>query len=160
MEHSSYKISSEREIENLIAQYTHYLDAANFAGVAGLFKYGKIISDGLVADGTAHIEQHLTENLQVYPNGTPHTAHVTTNTVLKIDADDQTATASSYMTIFQQDLEREFPLQPIIIGRYEDTFARVDGIWWFKERNLLMSLLGDYTHHARPDGQSSKNLHK
>ena len=108
MEQSSYKISSEREIENLIAQYTHYLDAGNFAGVAGLFKYGKIISAGLVADGTAHIEQHLTENLQVYPNGTPQTAHLTTNTVLKIDADDQSATASSYMTIMQQDREGVF----------------------------------------------------
>ena len=160
MEQSSYKISSEREIENLIAQYTHYLDAADFAGVAELFKYGKIISTGLVADGTANIEQHLTENLQVYPNGTPHTAHLTTNTVMKIDADDQSATACSYMAIFQQDLEREFPLQPIIIGRYEDTFARVNGIWWFKERNLVISLLGDYTHHARPDGPGSKNIQK
>lgn len=160
MDQPKYEISSERAIENLIAQYTHYLDAANFSGVAGLFKYGRIISTGLVADGVVHIEQHLAENLQIYPNGTPHTAHLTTNTVLKIDADDQTATASSYMTIFQQDLERGFPLQPIIIGRYEDTFARVDGIWWFKERNLVISLLGDYTLHARPDGQGSKNLQK
>jgi len=158
MEQQAYKISSVRAIENLIAQYTHFLDAGDFAGVAGLFKYGKIISTGIVADGSENIEKHLKENLQLYGNGTPNTAHITTNTVLKISDDDHSATASSYMSIFQQDLDRGFPLQPIIIGRYNDSFARIDGAWHFKERNLEISLLGDYTHHANPAAQSSKNL--
>jgi len=158
MEQPIYKISSEREIENLIAQYTHYLDAGDFAGVAGLFKHGRIISTGTVSEGSKDVENHLKTNLQVYPNGTPNTAHVTTNTVLKISENDNSATASSYMSIFQVDLDRDFALQPIIIGRYEDIFARLEGAWHFKERNLLLNLIGDYSHHANPEAPGTKNI--
>lgn len=160
MEQSTYQISSERAIQNLIAQYTHFLDKGDFAGVAKLFKHGKITSVGLIAEGSEVVEHHLHENLQVYPDGTPRTAHVTTNTLLHINATDDSATASSYMTIFQQDEARSFQLQPITIGRYEDTFSRIDGEWYFTQREVLLTLMGDLSHHARADGQAAKNLQK
>ena len=77
MNQSTYKISSEREIENLIAHYTHLLDKGDFAGVGALFSHGRIGSLGEFTDG-ADIEAMLKSNLQVYPNGTLQTAHVTT----------------------------------------------------------------------------------
>jgi len=157
MNQSTYKISSEREIENLIAHYTHILDKGDFAGVGALFAHGRIGSLGAFTDG-ADIEAMLKSNLQVYPNGTPQTAHVTTNTVIRINDNETSATAKSYLIIYQQDLERSFPLQPVMTGTYDDIFTRIDGQWHFKERSLSMGFAGDLSHHANPDGPSAKIL--
>ena len=157
MSQLKYKISSEREIENLIAQYTHLLDNGNFAGVGALFAHGRIGSLGEYTDGAA-IEAMLKSNLQIYPNGTPQTAHVTTNTVIHISDDESLATAKSYLIIYQQDVERSFPLQPVMTGTYDDIFIRLDGQWHFKERSLSMGFAGDLSHHANPNGPSAKIL--
>ena len=84
-----------------------------------------------------------------YDDGTPRTKHVTTNLV--IDADDAagTATARSYFTVLQQ-LE-DFPLQPVIAGRYHDTFERVDDDWRLTERVILCDLVGDLSRHLTVD---------
>ena len=144
---SVYKISSELAIQNLIAHYTHLLDKGDFAGVGALFSRGRIGSLGAFTEG-ADLENMLNSNLQVYPEGTPRTAHVTTNTVIRISDDEISATAKSYVTIFQADADRSFPLQPIMIGQYDDTFANLDGEWHFTERRLSLSLIGDLSHHA------------
>jgi hypothetical protein len=39
------------------------------------------------------------------------------------------------------------PLQPIIAGRYHDTFHRVDGRWCFDTRAIFVDLKGDLSHH-------------
>jgi len=158
MNQSNYKISSEREIENLIAKYTYLLDKGDFAGQSQLFKYGRIGALGNYAEGPEAIEKSQYANLQLYPNGTPQTAHVTTNITIEINEDGKNATSSSYVTILQQDTERSFPLQPVMVGRYDDTFALIDGKWWFTERNLSLSLIGDLSHHAHPDGPATKNI--
>jgi len=158
MNQSNYKISSEREIENLIAQYTYLLDKGDFAGQSELFKYGRIGALGNYAEGPQEIEKSQYANLQLYPNGTPQTAHVTTNIIIEVSEDGQSATSSSYLTIFQQDTERAFPLQAIMVGRYHDTFALIEGKWWFTERNLSLNLIGDLSHHAHPDGPSIENI--
>lgn len=157
MNQPTYKISSEREIENLIAHYTHLLDKGDFAGVGALFSHGRIGSLGEFTDG-ADIESMLKSNLQVYPDGTPHTAHVTTNTVIRINDDETSATAKSYLIIYQQDIERSFPLQPVMTGTYDDVFVRIDGQWHFEERSLSMGFAGDLSHHANPNGPSAKIL--
>jgi hypothetical protein len=41
----------------------------------------------------------------------------------------------------------ELPLQPIICGRYHDTFHRIDGRWWFDTRIMFVDLVGDLGHH-------------
>ena len=43
----------------------------------------------------------------------------------------------------------DFPLQPIIAGRYSDRFERVDGVWRFSERIIHPELYGDLSHHLR-----------
>ena len=70
---------------------------------------------------------------RLYPCGTPRTKHVTTNAIIEVDDEAGTAAARSYYTVFQQ-LD-DFPLQPIITGRYHDTFHRIDGVWWFDQRD-------------------------
>ncbi|MGN8055993.1 nuclear transport factor 2 family protein [Pedobacter sp. 22163] len=157
MNQSAYKISSEREIENLIARYTHLLDKGDLAEVGALFAHGRIGSLGAYTDG-ADIESMLRSNLQIYSNGTPQTAHVTTNTTIHINDEESSATAKSYLVIYQQDSERSFPLQVIMTGTYDDIFVRIDGKWQFKERSLSMGFAGDLSHHANPNGPSAKIL--
>jgi hypothetical protein len=84
-----------------------------------------------------------------YDDGTPRTKHVTTNLVIDADDDAATATARSYFTVFQQ--LKGFPLQPVIAGRYHDSFARVDGEWCLTERVILCDLIGDLSHHLTVD---------
>jgi len=144
-------MSSEQQILNLIAQYTHYVDQAKFDKVGDLFANGKIISPGNVMEGKEEIVGQLSKNLQVYADGTLRTAHVTTNTVLDIQEDSDEAAAVSYLTILQEDSRRGLSLQPIAVGRYHDTFKRVDGRWGFSVRELLITLAGDLSHHAAPN---------
>ena len=39
------------------------------------------------------------------------------------------------------------PLQPVLAGRYHDTFTRADGDWWFTERMVRPDLEGDLSRH-------------
>ena len=40
-----------------------------------------------------------------------------------------------------------FPLQPIIAGRYVDTFEQAEDGWRWLERRFTVDLLGDLSHH-------------
>ena len=84
-----------------------------------------------------------------YEDGTPRTKHVTTNLVIDADEDAGAATARSYFTVLQR-LE-DFALQPIIAGRYHDTFELVDDEWRLSERVILCDLIGDLSHHLATD---------
>jgi SnoaL-like domain len=66
-----------------------------------------------------------------------------------VDEDEGTATARSYVTVFQG--LADFPLQPIFSGRYRDRFALVDGEWRWQERTVHGDLYGDVSHHVRRD---------
>jgi hypothetical protein len=80
-----------------------------------------------------------------YDDGTPRTHHVTTNLLIEIADDELTATCQSRFTVFQK--TESLPLQPIIAGRYADSFARTDGEWHFTERRMRPTLYGDLTQH-------------
>jgi SnoaL-like domain len=60
------------------------------------------------------------------------------------------ATCDSYYTVFQQ--VDDFPLQPIIAGRYHDEFKRTDETWrWHFRDYSLIDLIGDLSRHSRVD---------
>jgi hypothetical protein len=80
-----------------------------------------------------------------YEDGTPHTKHVTSNVLIDVDEAAGTASARSYFTVFQA--LPDFPLQPIIAGRYHDRFERVAGRWRFSERKMIPELFGDLSRH-------------
>lgn len=85
------------------------MDQARFDKVGELFADGKLLSPGQVMEGKEGVSGQLEKNLQVYADGTPRTAHITTNTVLDIKEDKEEATAVSYLTILQDDSKRGFP---------------------------------------------------
>ena len=79
-------------------------------------------------------------------DGSPCTRHVVTNVVIELRGADR-AEARSYFTVFQA--LPDFPLQPIIAGRYHDAFERVDGVWRFADRLILSDLIGHLSRHLR-----------
>lgn len=134
-----------RAIENLVYAYAERVDAGDLAGVAELFRHGRIqASPGVVFEGAEQVRGMYDRSTRLYDDGTPRTRHVTTNVAVEVD-DTGTGTARSYYTVLQQ--TDEMPLQPIIAGHYHDTFHRVDGSWCFDTREMFVDLTGDLSHH-------------
>ena len=141
--------SDERAIENLLFTYAERIDSGDLDGVAELFTFGRVTtSDGAVTfAGRDEVLAMYTAAVLIHPDtGTPKTKHVTTNAIIELGVPG-TATARSYYTVFQA--TPELALQPIITGRYHDTFRSVDGTWWFDTRVMLIDHTGDLSHHLR-----------
>jgi hypothetical protein len=49
-----------------------------------------------------------------------------------------------------QDTE-SVPIQPIVVGRYFDSFGREGGGWHFTERKVEIQMLGDVSDHLMVD---------
>ncbi len=134
----------DREIENLIYAYAERIDAGDLAGVGELFRNGRIEAQpGVVFEGAEQVQSLYDMATRLYDDGTPRTKHVTSNVAVEVDG--EVATARSYYTVFQQ--TDVLALQPIIAGRYRDSFHRVDGEWWFDTREMFVDLKGDLSHH-------------
>jgi 3-phenylpropionate/cinnamic acid dioxygenase small subunit len=149
---------SAREIENLLYTYAERIDAGDLAGVAALFEHGRILPSpsgarDVVFEGPEQVRAMYDAATRLYEDGTPRTKHVTTNAIIEVDEAAGTASARSSYTVLQQ--TDALPLQPIITGRYRDTFRRIDGRWWFDTRTMLVDQVGDLSHHllyALPKG--------
>lgn len=144
---------SAREIENLLYTYAERIDAGDLEGVADLFTHGRVSAtpgapdDQSAIGRDAVLENYYQNSVRLYPSGTPLTRHVTTNAIVEVAGGDQTATSrSSYCVVQATDV---LPLQPIIVGRYHDTFQRVDGEWWFDVRIMFVDLMGDLSQHLK-----------
>ena len=137
---------SAREIENLVYTYAERIDAGDLAGVAELFRHGRIeAAPGVVVEGAEKVRRLYEGSTRLYEDGTPRSRHVTTNVIVEVDDDAGTAAARASYVVFQQ--TDELPLQPIIAGRYADTFHRVDGTWCFDTRQMFVDLTGDLSNH-------------
>lgn len=144
-------MSSARDaITALIHRYAESLDRGDFAAVAALFDKGTYgAAAGPRLAGREAVERALRELVRVYDDGTPRTAHVTTNVIVDVDDGGRRATARSYFTVFQK--VTGVPLQAIISGRYHDSFVLDGDGWRFDERVIHMDLVGDMSHHMLGD---------
>ncbi|MEQ1787058.1 MAG: nuclear transport factor 2 family protein [Acidimicrobiales bacterium] len=134
-------------VRNLLGRYCERLDAGDFAGVGALFASGRLTSDGAVlATGAEEVAEFYRRGTLLHGE-TPRTKHLVVDTVLEPSADGATIEArSSYLVL--QAIEGSQPLQPIIAGRYVDTFtATDDGGWIWAERAFAVDLLGDLSQH-------------
>lgn len=135
-----------RSIENLIYSYAERIDAGDFAGVAALFRHGRIEAvPGVFIEGEDQVLGLYESSTRRYDDGTPRTRHMTTNVMITVDDTGDTANARTYYTVFQQ--TEELPLQAIISGHYHDSFHVVDGEWCFDTRQMFVDLTGDLSHH-------------
>ena len=136
-----------REVEQLLYLYAERIDAGDFQGVSELFSSGHIVGpDGsVIARGSDEVRGLYESSTRLYECGTPRTQHMTTNPIIELDPTGLLASGRSRFTVFQ--CLPDFPLQPIISGRYADRFECVDGQWGFSERRMRVEFLGDLSRH-------------
>lgn len=136
-------------IRRLLYRYCELMDAGEFAELAELFADGVMVDEEgtVVAEGSSGVRRLYEQGTRLYA-GLPRTRHLTSNTIIDIGETARTAVARSVYVVFQA--TDTFPLQPIISGRYRDSFARADdGPWHFVERSFSIDLVGDLSHHLR-----------
>jgi ketosteroid isomerase-like protein len=138
---------AHEQIRNLLARYCERMDAGDFGGLAELFA-GATLADesGNVFATGADEMRVMWERQTILYDGKPRTKHVTANPVISVEGDEATCT-SSYVVFQGMD---DLPLQPIVTGRYADTFARDDaGQWRFTQRRYAIDHVGDLSRHLR-----------
>ena len=135
------------EIRGLLAHYCELVDQGDFEGVGKAFADGRLVdSSGRELARGADAVAEFYRSSEILYDGSPRTKHLVLNTIFEPDGDAVVA-RSSYLVL--QALE-DFPLQPIITGRYVDRFERDgDGPWYFTERRFIVDLVGDLSRHLR-----------
>ena len=134
-------------ILRLMNEYCYRIDTGDLAGFAGLFEQATfhVLGDPEGARVGAEGVLGMLVNVTLY-DGVPHTKHVLTNVQIDVDEAGLSATAQSYITVFQG-LAPDFPLQAIFIGHYHDRFVNDAGNWRFESREISPDLIGDLSRH-------------
>ncbi|HTR71444.1 MAG TPA: nuclear transport factor 2 family protein [Mycobacteriales bacterium] len=139
-------------IRNLLGRYCELMDEGDFDGLAALFDQGRLCDEfgSVFSTGSEQMAKMWRGQTMVY-DGSPRTKHVTVNSIIHVDEEAGTATARSSYVVFQGlagHAASLLPLQPIITGRYWDSFGRAaDGSWHFTERRYLIDHQGNLSHH-------------
>ena len=140
--------SDEQAIKNLLHRYCELQDAADFVGVSELFRHATYrVQNGPTSWGYDEVYALKTHHDQTHADGSLRTKHVTTNTIISIDAAAHTASTRSYFIVLQA--TEQLPLQVVIAGRYLDSFELADGTWRFTDRLIVSDLIGDLSQHIR-----------
>lgn len=130
------ELEDEREIRELLIRYAVCLDRRDFAGYAALFtEDGRWYGRAGDVSGRAEIAQMLLDSFGPTPEGFVNTNnfHLMTNFLIEVDGD--TARADSRISYFARG-DNNRPV-PMLAGRYEDKFVRVDGRWLFASRQVI-----------------------
>jgi 3-phenylpropionate/cinnamic acid dioxygenase small subunit len=139
-------------VTNVLYRYAELIDLGDFEAVADLLADCVITVEGVPGEqhGRDTILAMYVDWTRRYSDGTPRSRHLLSNPIVAVDADAGIATVHSSYTVFQQ--TDVLALQPIIVGRYHDTFGRraaSDGSleWRFTRRHLFTDLTGDLSQH-------------
>ena len=141
-----------QEISRLIFLCDQRNDDGDFDGVGELFAHGSISVEGMgedVCSGAEQTAQQFRRATQVYDSGGARTHPLSTNLVIEVNEEADTATCQSHYVMYQQ--TDDLPLQAINAGRNSDTFERVDGTWRWKKREIAVRLTGNMGHHLKAD---------
>lgn len=139
--------SARESILELMNQYCYRIDAGDLKGFADLFREGTWLVRGDPSGGdTGSAEVLDTLSSIILYDGKPNTKHVMSNIQIEVHPDGQSAEAQCYITV-NQAVAPDFPLQPIFIGHYYDSFKCVNGNWHFFLRDISPDLAGDLSHH-------------
>ncbi|HEV2310705.1 MAG TPA: nuclear transport factor 2 family protein [Acidimicrobiia bacterium] len=139
--------SDDEAVRALVIAYAERLDRGDFDGVAALFD-GAVVRAARSGElrGAAEVRR-MYDAVILYEDGTPRTQHVLSNLEVEVDAAAGTATSRCAFTVVQA--RPAGGVQPVLAGRYEDRFERVDGVWKFVERVIRPDLTGSLSHHMR-----------
>ncbi|GAS89768.1 nuclear transport factor 2 family protein [Mycolicibacterium brisbanense] len=138
------------EITELLYRYAELIDAGDFDGVGQLLAratFGGTASPA--TSGAEDIAKLFASSTRRYPEhgNTPRTRHLVLNPIVEID--DGHATARSTFVVVQN--TDAVALQPIVVGRYADRFARDDQGWHFTQRTVDVEMVGDVSAHLMID---------
>jgi 3-phenylpropionate/cinnamic acid dioxygenase small subunit len=141
----------EREITELLYRYAELIDAGDFDGIGRLLArstFGGPASGSV--SGADNIAKLFAMTTRRYPEhgNTPRTRHLVLNPVVELSGDGTAATRSTFCVM--QDTET-VSIQPIVVGRYYDAFARDDQGWYFTERKVDIQMIGDVSAHLMVD---------
>ena len=144
---------SHHAISTLMFRYAECVDLADFDGLSALFAHGTMRStsaedseNGMTGE---QVGRFYAATNRVHEDGTLRTRHLSTNVRIEIEEEQDTATAKSYFVVFQA--TEKLPFQAIVGGRYEDRFERVDGVWRFADRVVLVDQIGNMEEHLSFD---------
>lgn len=145
-------------VTDLIYRYAELIDAGDFDGVGALLgraEFGGAKTPTMTgAKNIAGLFAMTTRRFP--PEGTPRTRHLVLNLIVEI-ADDSTATARSTFCVVQA--TDRVALQPIVVGRYYDRFARDEGGWHFTERIADVEMVGEVSDHLLIDHRQFDGPH-
>ena len=138
---------SKDSILRLMNDYCYRIDSGDLQGFADLFEHGTWLVQGDPSGGDtgSGAVMETLQNIILY-DGKPNTKHVMSNIQVEIDEGGDSARAQCYITVYQA-VPPDFPLQPIFIGHYHDSFERAGGEWHFTMRDISPDLAGDLSHH-------------
>jgi len=132
-------------VTELLYRYAELIDAGDFDGVGELLGRGNFMG----VEGAAKIGKLFATTTRRFADhdNTPRTRHLVQNPIVDVDGD--TATSRSTFVVIQQ--TETVGLQPIVVGRYADAFARDDAGWYFTERKVDVQMVGDVSDHLMID---------
>ena len=136
-------------ITDLIYRYAELIDAGDFQGVGELLASAAFGGPRTPrVSGARNIAAVFAATTRRFDDGTPKTRHLVLNPIVEIAGD--TATARSTFCVVQA--TPRIALQPIVVGRYDDRFARdLDRGWHFTERIADVQMVGDVSDHLLID---------
>lgn len=134
-------VADKLEITELLYRYAELIDAGDFDGVGDLLGRGSFMG----VTGASSIAKLFATTTRRFPDhgNTPRTRHLVQNSIVDVDGD--TASARSTFCVIQQ--TDVVALQPIVVGRYSDAFARDGDGWFFTERKVEIQMVGDVSDH-------------
>lgn len=141
------------EIRRIVLAYPEMIDRGDLDGVARLFDGAKMCTmdaseDDVPILGAADVRRMYAAVI-FYDDGLPHTRHLITNLDICFSEDGKAATSRSHYSVLQG--LPDFPLQVIITGRYEDTFAFDGTAWTLRVRREAADIVGDLSRHVKPE---------
>jgi 3-phenylpropionate/cinnamic acid dioxygenase small subunit len=132
-------------VTELLYRYGELIDAGDFDGVGELLARGSFMG----VSGAAKIAKLFAATTRRFPDfdDTPRTRHLVLNPMVEVDGHGATA-RSTFCVVQQTD---NVALQPIVVGRYADVFARDESGWYFTERTVDIQMIGDVSDHLLID---------
>ena len=142
-------------ITELLYRYAELIDAGDFDGVGRLLAratFGGTGPQGV--SGAGAIAKLFAATTRRYPDhgNTPRTRHLVLNPIVELSTEISaapTAVARSTFCVVQN--PETVPLQPIVVGRYFDSFTCDDDGWHFTERKVEVQMVGDVSDHLTVD---------
>lgn len=139
------ELAAKLAVTELLYRYAELIDAGDFDGVGVLLGRGSFMG----VSGAEKIAKLFATTTRRFPavGNTPRTRHLVLNPIIDVDGD--AASARSSFCVIQQ--TETIALQPIVVGRYADAFAR-DGVGWhFTDRTVDLQMIGDVSDHLLID---------